>query len=895
MARPGQLRIYLGAAPGVGKTYAMLAEGHRRRERGGDVVVGLVEDHGRVHTAAQALGLEHVPRRDFQRGGATVADLDLDAVLARSPTTVLIDELAHENPPGARHAHRWQDVEELLAAGVEVISTLNVQQLESLSDAVTAITGVRPTETVPDEFARRADQIELVDMSPEALRRRLAHGNVYGPDQVDAALANYFRVGNLTALRELALVWLADRVDEGLSRYRSEHGIDSTWAARERIVVAVTADLDCEPLIRRGARIAGRASAGDLLAVYVAQAPSDPAAQPAGLERLDSARALVESLGGSFHTVVGDDVAEALLGFARGINATQLVLGASRAPRRRARFHPDLVAEVVRGSGDIDVLLVTTGTAVRGRGGWLRADNSGRAARAGRAGRAGRSGRAGRQLAPRRRAMGGLLAVLGPFALVGVLTLVGSRLSLPSQLLLMLALTVGVALVGGLWPALVSAVLGSVLINYFFTPPVHTFTIDEPENALALLIFVGVAVAVASVVDLAARHSAQARHSQAEAATLSALAGSALRGGDGVDDLLERLRTTFAMSSAALVERSDDRSPWRVLTASPASPASTASPASPASTASTASTASPASRSPDGPAADFDGADVAALVSPTLSVLLCGHPLPADDQRVVQAYAAHIGVVLQRERLTARALEAQRLEEGSAIRTALLAAVSHDLRTPLAGIKAAVSSLRQQDVEWSEADEAALLATIEESADRLDALVANLLDMSRLQTGSVRPQIRAVALDEVLPPAVLGVDPRAELVVHVPDSLPLVFGDAGLLERVVANLVENAVRHGGVLTPVLLTGSVLAGRVELRVVDRGPGVPDSAKATMFAPFQRLGDAPAGAGVGLGLAVAQGFTEATGGRLWAEDTPGGGLTMVLSLPVCGGEPAAQGVA
>jgi two-component system sensor histidine kinase KdpD len=252
----------------------------------------------------------------------------------------------------------------------------------------------------------------------------------------------------------------------------------------------------------------------------------------------------------------------------------------------------------------------------------------------------------------------------------------------------------------------------------------------------------------------------------------------------------------------------------------------------------------------------------------------------------MQAFAAHIGVVLQRERLTGRALEAQRLEQGSAIRTALLAAVSHDLRTPLAGVKAAVSSLRQQDVEWSVEDEAALLATIEESADRLDALVANLLDMSRLQTGSVQPQMRAVALDEIVPPALAGVDPQARVVVQVPESLPLVAGDAGLLERVVANLVENAVRHGG-STPVLLAASALGEQVELRVVDRGPGVADGAKESMFAPFQRLGDAPAGAGVGLGLAVARGFTEATGGRLWAEDTPGGGLTMVLSLPVAGG--------
>jgi two-component system, OmpR family, sensor histidine kinase KdpD len=848
----GQLRIYLGAAPGVGKTYAMLGEGHRRLARGTDVVIGLVEDHGRVHTAEQVKGLEIVPRRTYTRSGATFTDLDLDAVLARAPASVLVDELAHANPPGSRNAQRWEDVEELLAAGIEVISTLNVQQLESLSDAVAAITGSRPEQTVPDEFVRRADQIELVDMSPEALRRRLAHGNVYAPEQVDAALASYFRVGNLTALRELALLWLADQVDEGLARYRSEHGIASTWAARERIVVAVTGDAQSEALIRRGARIAGRASGSDLLAVYVAR--SDGVASPAPQD-LEAERLLVESLGGSFHTVLGDSVADAVLGFARGVNATQLVLGASRGGRLRILLEPDLVAQIVRGSGEIDVLLVTASRSA--------AHEPASSAAARRLGARGPR----RRLDTRRLVAGGVFAVAGPFALVGVLTMLGSRLSLPSQLLLSLALTVGVALVGGLWPALVSAVLGSLLINYFFTPPVHTFTIERPENALALFIFVGVAVAVASVVDLAARRTGEARHSQAEAATLSMLAGSALRGGDGVDSLLERLRTTFAMASAELVERADDRAPWQVV--SVAGPASPPGPTSPAS----------------GDGSDrFEGADVEAPISGDLAVLLRGHPLPADDQRVVQAYAAHIGVVLQRERLTARALEAQRLEQGNAIRTSLLAAVSHDLRTPLAGVKAAVSSLRQQDVEWSSEDEAALLATIEESADRLDALVANLLDMSRLQTGAVQPQLRGVALDEIVPPALVGIDPAVQLVVAVPETLPLIAGDAGLLERVVANLVENAVRHGGTATPVVVAASVLGDQVELRIIDRGPGVADAAKETMFAPFQRLGDAPAGAGVGLGLAVARGFTEATGGRLWAEDTPGGGLTMVLSLPV-----------
>jgi two-component system, OmpR family, sensor histidine kinase KdpD len=818
----GRLRVYLGAAPGVGKTFAMLAEGRRRAARGADVVVGVVEDYGRPQTAQQAADLEQLPR-------ASGGGLDVAAIVRRNPAVVLVDELAApaEGPAGRP---RWEQVEDLLTAGVDVVTTVNVSELESLADEVESVTGLRPTVTVPDAVVRLAEQIELVDMAPEALRRRLAHGNVYPPERVDAALASYFEVGNLTALRELALLWLADRVDEGLTRYRAEHGIDEAWAARERVVVGVPADPRGEALVRRGARIAGRLSGGELIAVHV-EVPTTADPGPEGRDVLDAHRALAESLGGSFHTVLGTDVATGLVEFARGANATQLVVGSSRAGRT-ARGRRAVVSAVLERAGDIDVHLVTTAKTPGG----------------------GRPGR-GQQPAGRRRVLGTVLAVLGPFALVGLISLLGGRLDLSSELLLFLTLTVLVALVGGRWPAVASAVIGSVLLNFFFTPPVHTFTIAEPQNAFALLIFVGVAVAVAGVVDLAARRTEEAARSQAEAATLSALAGSALRGED-VPALLERMRSTFGMTAASVLERTDERTAWRVVAAVG-----------------------------QGPAPEPGACDAEVPLSPLLVVAMRGRPPAADQRRVLQAFAAYLGVVLERERLTAMAQEAQRLEEGNAIRTALLAAVSHDLRTPLAGIKAAVSSLRQDDVVWTEQDQAALLATIEESADRLTALVANLLDMSRLRTGAVEPQLRPVSLDEVVPRAVGAFAASGRLEVQVPEWLPLVSADLGLLERVVANLVENAARHGGD-GPVVVSASALGDRVQLRVADRGRGVPEADKERIFGPFQRLGDAPMGAGVGLGLAVARGFTDATGGQLWAEDTPGGGLTMVLSLPVVG---------
>src|SRR5690349_13091901 len=362
----GKLRIYLGNAAGVGKTYDMLCEGHRRAERGADVVVGFVETHGRQHTAELVEGLEVVPRARIAYRGSTFEEMDLDAVLARRPEIALVDELAHTNVPGSRNAKRWQDVEDLLDAGIDVISTVNIQHLESLNDVVEKITGVPQRETIPDAVVRAADQVELVDMTPEALRRRMAHGNIYPAEKVDAALNNYFRAGNLGALRELALLWLADKVDEGLQQYREALGIHETWEARERVVVALTGGSEGETLIRRAARIAARSVGGDLLAVYVTRSDGLTGADPAALA---AQRHLVESLGGSYHQVVGDNVPEALLTFARAENATQLVLGASRRGWLVSLLTgPGVSLRTIRDSGDIDVHIVTHSQMGRGRG-----------------------------------------------------------------------------------------------------------------------------------------------------------------------------------------------------------------------------------------------------------------------------------------------------------------------------------------------------------------------------------------------------------------------------------------------------------------------------------------------------------------------------------------------
>uniref|UniRef100_A0AAU2VKX3 histidine kinase n=1 Tax=Streptomyces sp. NBC_00008 TaxID=2903610 RepID=A0AAU2VKX3_9ACTN len=833
MAR-GKLRIYLGAAPGVGKTYAMLSEAHRRVERGTDCVVGFVEHHDRPRTEVMLHGLEQAGRREIEYRSAVFTEMDVDAVLERAPAVALVDELAHTNVPGSRNAKRWQDVEELLQAGIDVVSTVNIQHLESLGDVVESITGVRQRETVPDEVVRRADQLELVDMSPQALRRRMAHGNIYKPDRIDASLSNYFRPGNLTALRELALLWVADRVDEYLQQYRGEHNIRTTWQARERIVVGLTGGPEGRTLIRRASRMAAKGSGSEILAVYIARSDGLTSASP---KELTVQRTLVEDLGGTFHHVIGDDIPSALLEFARGVNATQIVLGSSRRKAWQYIYGPGVGATVARESGtDLDVHIVTHDEVAKGRGLPI--------ARGARLGRA-------------RIIWGWIVGVGGPVLLALLLKGLENGPGLANDVLLFLFMTVAAALLGGLLPALASAAVGSMLLNYWFTPPTHTLTVQDPENFVAIVIFFAVAVAVASVVDLAARRTHQAARLRAESEILSFLAGSVLRGETTLAALLDRVRETFGMESVALLERQSDVDPWTC-----------------------AGSVGP------GPVARPEEADVDMPVGDHMALALSGRVLPAEDRRVLGAFAAQAAVVLDRQRLVGEAEEARRLAEGNRIRTALLAAVSHDLRTPLAAIKAAVSSLRSDDVAWSEEDEAELLEGIEDGADRLDHLVGNLLDMSRLQTGTVTPLIREIDLDEVVPMALGGV-PEDSVELDIPETLPMVAVDPGLLERAVANIVENAVKYSPDGDRVTVAASALGARVELRVADRGRGVPDDGKERIFEPFQRYGDAPRGAGVGLGLAVARGFVESMGGTLDAEDTPGGGLTMVLTLRAASG--------
>lgn len=829
--RRGSLKVFLGAAPGVGKTYAMLEEAHSLSKSGTDVVVGVVHTHGRAGTAAKVEGLELIPTKKVLYRGSEYDELDVDAILERRPEVVLVDELAHTIVGAESSCKRWQDVETILNAGIDVISTVNIQHVESLNDVVADITGHVQNETIPDAVLRNADDIELIDLSPDALRIRLRRGQIYKPAAADAALSRFFRKGNLTALRELALLWLADQVDEGLAKYRNEEGIHSTWPARERILVAVAGGPHVPTLIRRGMRIVGRMAGRELVVVHIV--PTDGAPLMADTE-IQQARTLTESLGGTWHTLSGEDYAETLLEFANTINATQLVIGSSRTPWYKKLLSRPTSSRIIDGAGDIDVHIVT---------------NHG----------------AGEPQPPRRRPRRNLSVArtVSAWVLAGVciagITAMGiseahevvafSTLSMAYVLVVVV-----VALVGGLWPALASAVVGTGLLNWFFTEPLHTMSIAEPENIFLLFVFIVVAALVARVVDGAARRTQEARTARANAQLMTELAGSVIREGVDIQAILDKISQAFGQDSVTLGYFDDNKS---LVTEYRSGKKLTSA----------------------------NEADETFTLDDHHVLLLAGRPLNASEQRVLDAYTGRLVGLMTQTQLTEARLQARQLEAANAIRTALLSAVSHDLRTPLATIKTSVSGLLLDDVDLPKDLQAELLRSIEASSDRLDRIVADLLDMSRVQTNTLNINESVIGPSELVARTVDHMDPTLKpepLEIAVPNDLPLVRTDASLVERILENLLSNAAKHtdNGVKIDAAREGD----RVAIRVIDFGPGLSDEAKQQLFTPFTRMGDTTNSRGLGLGAAVAKGLAEGIGGELVADDTPGGGLTMVLSLPI-----------
>jgi two-component system sensor histidine kinase KdpD len=812
----GQLRVYLGLAPGVGKTFRMLDEGWRRRERGTDVVVGYVESHNRPLTTAQLRDLEVIPRKKIEYRGAQLEEMDLEAVLARRPELALVDELAHTNAPGGTNEKRWQDIEALLEAGIDVITTVNIQHLESVNDVVEKITGIVQKETVPDFIVRRAEQVELVDITPEALRRRMAHGNIYPAEKVDASLSNFFRSGNLTALRELSLLWLADRVEDSLQSYLDAHDIKGTWETRERLIVAVTGNEADEVLLRRAARIAARNHA-QLVAVHVVNGGSMR-------ERADDttlARELVTEFEGSFHEIVDEDIASALVAFARAERGTQIVLGSSR--RHRLLRQPGVVENVLRLARDLDVHIIAV-TSERPHKVRQRRDKT--------------AVSYGRLFAGL-----GATAVLLPLLTMGMAAL-RPDISLSTVFLVYLTAVLALTTWGGVAVGVVAAVAASGLENYFFVRPFHTLAVARPDDVVAIIAFLVFAVGSSLIVNGFARRSNEALRARTEAEILAKAAATVATSRDDLMPLLDSLRAVFALPTVGLLVKHDGQWIPDLVSGEPLTETDLN--------------------------ARFEVNDDTVLV-------LTGAKLDNQDRQLVTAFAGRIAAGIESQKLARDAAALKASADADALRIGLLRTVSHDLRPSLAKIETSVTSLLRTNASWSPAQQRHFLNSIAGEVNNLTRMVTNLLDSGRLDAKLVAPRSRRVALTDLVNRAIESIDTQGRVIeIDLSEDLPLLTTDPDLLERVIANVISNACEFSPEDQAVRLNAGLTANGVELLVIDRGPGTRDAQRRIPKAQLEEETDED------IGLSVASGFITLLGGELRFEDTPGGGLTVVIEL-------------
>lgn len=865
------LKIFFGFAAGVGKTFAMLESARRLREEGVDVVVGYIETHGRKETAALLEGLEVLPRRAVPYRGATLEDFDLDLALSRRPAVILVDELAHTNAPGLRHAKRWQDVLDLLDAGVEVHTTLNVQHLESLNDVVEQITAVRVRETVPDALLERADEIELIDLPPEDLLERLREGKVYVPEQATRSMEHFFRRGNLLALRELALRRTAERVDADMRAYREEHDIRRVWPTSERILVCVGPAPASARLVRAGARMAAGLRA-EWVAAYVELTAAAPLA-PADRERLDEHLHLAESLGGEVVRLSGVRVSEALLEYARAHHVTRIILGKPTHPRIRDLVRGSLLDEVVRGSGDIDVHVI-----------------SGDAREAG-------------PSAPRpqpdveRDPAGYFWASALVIGTTAVSFAGRELLDLPDLVTLYLLTIMLVAARFGRGPSLLAAALSVAAYDFFFVPPRFTFAVSDARHTLTFAMMFGVGALISGLTLRIRRQEQSARAREARTASLYALsrelggaqseaqaaavlarhAAEALDGAAAVvlaphESGAGRMELSARVGEIPFGAAEEGVARWVVEHGRPAGLGTDTLP----------------------------GARIACIpiaAGPRVAGALAlrpggAHRLDREARDLLDAYVRQAALAMERARLAEDAKAAALRARAEELRSSLLSAVSHDLRTPLATITGSATALRDDSAAIAPEQRAELLDAICEEAVRLSRLVGNLLDMTRIDSGGLHVKREWVPLVELVGSALNRLD--AALVgrpirVDLPADLPLLPVDPVLFEQVLVNLLENASRYTPAGSPIDISAAARDDAVVLEVADRGPGVPRGEEERVFEKFHR-GRGVAGGGVGLGLAIVRGIVEAHGGTARLEHREGGGALFRVEIPLVGRVPS-----
>ncbi|MGE0644519.1 MAG: DUF4118 domain-containing protein [Nitrospira sp.] len=864
----GKFKVFFGANPGVGKTYAMLEAAHEQRRDGVEVLIGVVETHGRAETEALVDGLEVLPRRTVDYRGATLLEFDLDAALSRRPTIILIDELAHSNAPGLRHAKRWQDVQELLKAGITVYTTVNVQHLESLNDVVAQITGVRVRETVPDSVLERADDVELIDLPPDDLLQRLKDGKVYVPEQIQHAIQHFFSKGNLIALRELALRRTAERVDQQMEVYRRDHAVVRTWPAAETIMVCVNMKSRGPRLIR-----AARQMAADLhakwIAVYV-QIPLHLRLPQAARDCLVQTLRLAEQLGAETVTLTGENVAQELLNYARSRNATKIIVGKPVRALWREWIFGSVVSDLVHQSGEIDIYVIT------GTGGE-------------------------RQPAVRRTPQsagdvsGYAYGVAGVLIATVIDWLMFPYFAAANLIMVYLIAVIGVAIRCGRGSSVFASVLSVAAFDFFFVPPYFTFAVSDAQYLLTFGVMLVVALVISNLAVRLHQQAELARYRERRTGVLYAMSRDlATHRGTGMLAQLaaKHLRDVFDAHVAIFLADADKRVQLQrgellFFELNPNESGVAQWVYDHHERAGLGTDTLPGASALYLPLVASSGAIGVVAVQTKDPALL----LDPDHLHLLESLVNQVALAIERTRLSDEAQQAHVEAEAERMRSTILSSVSHDLRTPLATISGAASSLAEGREELNAAARRDLARSIYREADRLDRLLKNLLDMMRLEAGAVRLNREWHSLDEIIGAALARLEGRLDghaVSTAFPTDLPLVFVDGVLLEQVVINLVENAVKYTPPRSTIDLSASVSDREVVVEVADHGSGIPPGEESRIFDKFYRGKSAREG-GVGLGLTICRGIVEAHSGRIWVENRPGGGALFKFTIPLSEKQP------
>ena len=864
----GRLKVFLGAAPGVGKTYAMLQAAHAQQRQGVQVVAGVVETHGRGETEALFAGLLQQPllRSDYR--GVTLEEMDLDGLLKAAPPLVLVDELAHTNAPNSRHAKRWQDVQELLAAGIDVYTTVNVQHVESLNDVVAKITGVVMRETVPDSVFEQADEVELIDLPPDDLLQRFREGKVYLPGQAQEALGNFFRKGNLIALRELALRRTAERVDAQMRVYRSEHAIDRIWPTVERILVCVGPSPMSIRLVRAAKRMADQLGA-EWIAAYV----ETPAQLRLPAETRDSViqtLRLAEQLGAQTIRLSGPTMSEALLAYAHDRNVTRLIVGKPRRTRWQRVFLGSIVDTLVQGSGDIDVHVI-----------------------------GGEREEGAAAVPPRRPALPtDWPAYLRAAVVVGLATGVAFGLFPFSELSnLVMVYLLGIVIVAmrtGRGPSLLAAVLSVAAFDFFFVPPRFTFAVTDARYLFTFLVMLIVGLVISGLTVRTRAQAEAAHHREQQTAALYAMSRE-LAGTRGVDNLLQvavrHVTDVFHGQVVVLVPGNGGTltawtggqfevdanelgvARWVYEHRQPAG---------------LGTTTLPGASALHVPLIGSTGAVGVLGLRPTDR-----HAMDEPERlHQFETFASQTALALERANLATDAQEAEVRIETERLRNSLLSSVSHDLRTPLATITGAVSTILDEGTRLDETTRRELLESVHEEAERLNRLVQNLLEMTRLESGALQLRKDLHPPEEVIGAALSRLGKRLgdrRVTTRVPPDLPLVAMDDVLIEQVLVNLLDNAIKYTPAGSPLDIIATATEQNLTIEVADRGPGLPPGREDKVFEKFYQT-EPGEGRGAGLGLAICQGIVRAHGGRIWAQNLPGRGVAFLFTLPLVAPSPA-----